>query len=162
MAEAEDAYAALHYLAAQDFVDPERVVVMGYGGGGSATLMAIERGRPEAKQQEHFRAAVTYYPSCRFSTGKVTAPLLILIGERDDWASVDDCRKLAAQKSDVSTAQSGATPEMRLVIYPVATLGFDDPDGPRDFSGHHMVYDVATANQAEAHVRAFLDDALRH
>ena len=74
-----------------------------------------------------FSAAVALYPGCtaqlqrrRAAPGayRPTAPLLILIGEKDDWTPAEPCRKLA------DAAQAAGYP-VRIKIYPDAHHGFD-------------------------------------
>ena len=165
-AEARDAYAALRYLGAQSFVAADRVAVMGYSMGGAAALSAVEKSALQAFAREGtegagpagFRAMIAYYPPCAFSSGVLTAPALILVGERDDWTPAADCRKLAAHESDLGTTRDAAagTP-VDLVVYPDATHAFDFRLPPRrHLLGHLLQYDEAATRDAEAQVRAFL------
>jgi dienelactone hydrolase len=131
-AEAADAYAALHWLAGQDFVDPDRVVLIGYSMGGSAVLDAVERGPVERSSPDHFRAAVAYYPSCQGSNGMMTVP----IGARDDWVSADACQKLAAHETDIGVTRRAGGKPVQLVVYPDAVHGFDSPGPPHTYLGH--------------------------
>ena len=62
--QAFDAYAALRYLAQQEFVDPERIAVLGQSMGGIAVLYALDLDLAAQYFAEHFRAAVAYYPGC--------------------------------------------------------------------------------------------------
>jgi dienelactone hydrolase len=138
---AADAYAALDHLRALPYVDGKRVAVMGGSHGGSATLATIvdiaENARPDGAQ---FAAAVALYPGCGRSMGgwsvarangghdivgysgvfKPLAPLLILIGERDDWTPAEPCRKL------VAAAQAAGYP-VEIVVYPGVQHSFDSP-----------------------------------
>jgi dienelactone hydrolase len=98
VAEAFDAYAALKYLAALRDVDPRRVAVVGFSMGGVAALQILETGLIEQLWPEHFRAAVAYYPQCQSSSGVMSAPVLILIGDRDDWAPAAACRAMLARR----------------------------------------------------------------
>jgi dienelactone hydrolase len=160
-AESVDAYAALRWLVTQDFVDRNRVAVIGYSMGASAALEATEAGPLQRMQPEHFRAAVAYYPACQNSTGDMTIPVLILIGERDDWTTVDACRKLAAHESDIGITRSpGYSGPVQLVVYPDAVHAFDLPGQPHTYLGHVIAYDAAAAGDAEARERAFLHDTL--
>jgi dienelactone hydrolase len=142
---AGDAYAALAYLASLPFVDAKRIAVMGGSHGGTSTLATIadipastgpqRAGRPESR----FAAAVALYPSCGLSLGgwsvergkgpgrpitafagafKPLAPVLILIGELDDWTPAEPCRRLAA------AAQSADYP-VEIKVYPGAHHSFD-------------------------------------
>jgi dienelactone hydrolase len=81
VAESFDAYTALDWLARQDFVDPDRVALLGFSMGGNAALNNVETGPGaiEKTQSRHFRAAIAYYPSCRYREGVMTVPTLILI-----------------------------------------------------------------------------------
>jgi dienelactone hydrolase len=88
--EAVDAYAALTWLARQNDVDPDRVAVLGFSMGGMAALDDVETGPGAIEKAEprHFRAAIAHYPVCRYRTGMMTAPTLILIGDKDDWTFI--------------------------------------------------------------------------
>jgi dienelactone hydrolase len=135
-----DAYAALVYLQSLTFVDPRRIAVMGGSHGGSSTLATIVDS-PDNHRRANvgFAAAVALYPACGRSfdgwsvtranepgrpiTGysgvfKPMAPLLILIGELDDWTPADSCRRLA------EAAQSAGYP-VDLKVYPGAHHAFD-------------------------------------
>jgi dienelactone hydrolase len=148
-AEAFDAYAALDWLAGQSFVDPARVAVMGYSMGGNATLLAVEPGAIEGARPRHFRAAVAYYPRCRGRTGIVTAPTLILVGDRDDWNPASRCRAMLARRD-------GKGSPVRLVVYPGATHAFDVPGQAQHYLGHRLQYDPPATAQAWREVRSFL------
>jgi len=74
-----------------------------------------------------FAAAVALYPGCvparRSGTAasgvyRPVAPLLILIGEKDDWTPAEPCRKLT------EAAQQGGYP-VTIKIYPGAYHSFD-------------------------------------
>jgi dienelactone hydrolase len=137
---AGDAYAALAYLASLPFVDARRVAVMGGSHGGSSTLAAIVDKPANAKPDDvGFGAAIALYPACGRSFGawsverskesgrpiagyagafKPMAPLLILIGELDDWTPAEPCRKLA------ESARAAGYP-VEITVYPGAHHAFD-------------------------------------
>jgi dienelactone hydrolase len=136
---AADAYDALKYLQSLPFVDPRRVAVMGGSHGGSSTLAAIiDTPENAARGNPGFAAAIALYPNCARSFGgwsverkqergkqaayagafKPLAPLLILIGELDDWTPAEPCRKLA------EGARSAGYP-VTAKIYPGAHHSFD-------------------------------------
>lgn len=137
---AGDAYAALAYLASLPIVDARRIAVMGGSHGGSSTLAVIAEGPEEMKRSNpRFAAAIALYPACGRSFGgwrvkrsegpgqpissyegvfKPLAPLLILIGELDDWTPPEPCRRLA------EAARSAGYP-VDIKVYPGAHHSFD-------------------------------------
>jgi dienelactone hydrolase len=141
---AYDAFATLAYLRRQPFVDGAHVGVMGGSHGGATTLtidtMPAATSAPLAQEKPGgFAAAIALYPGCaarygNWSTkreagdhGKVVdfsgtyqpvAPLLILVGEKDDWAPAEHCRVLAER------AQAAGYP-VTIKIYPGAQHSFD-------------------------------------
>ena len=128
-----DAYAALAHLRTLPYVDGSHVGLMGGSHGGSTTLgsMIAPDSDTEPLAQEKragFAAAVALYPGCvparRSGTAgasvvyRPVAPLLILIGEKDDWTPAEPCRKLT------EAAQQGGYP-VTIKIYPGAYHSFD-------------------------------------
>lgn len=97
---------AAAWLKAQPFVRADRIGLMGQSHGGAATLFATLRDRAEnaPPPTPAFVAAIAFYPDCtlRGRTAKrfeVQRPLLILIGEKDDWTPADKCRDLLPRLS---------------------------------------------------------------
>jgi dienelactone hydrolase len=154
MAEALDAYSAIDWLARQSFVDPDRIAVLGFSMGGSAALIAIERGLIEQLHPRHFAAAIAYYPRCHERTGVMTASTLILIGAEDDWTLASWCR-------DMMTRREGQGASVTLTVYPGATHAFNLPYPPRRYLGHPLKYDPASAADAWERVRGFLHGTLQ-
>jgi len=160
-AEALDAYAAQRWLARQDFVDPDRIAVVGYSMGGAAVLDVVEQELFAPGQPAHFRAAVAYYPACRSSNGNLTIPTLILIGGRDDWTPAEACQKMVAHESDIGVTRSpGAGIPAKLVVYPTATHAFDAPEPSHRYLGHFIEHDAEAAQDAEIQMRTFLHDVM--
>jgi len=118
---ASDAYAALAQLRHRPDVDGRRVGVMGGSHGGSSTLATMRAtGGDDAGG---FAAAVALYPRCAAFTGafgvyRPRAPLLILIGDADDWTPAEPCRVLAER------AVAAGAP-VAIKIYPGAHHSFD-------------------------------------
>lgn len=131
---ARDAHAALAYLRTLAFVDGGRVGVMGGSHGGSTTLVAMLPPRGAAAGRPGFAAAVALYPGCTAAPGRLIgdasggyrslAPLLILIGELDDWTPAEPCRRLA------EAAQKAGSP-VAIKVYPGAYHSFDSSNPPR-------------------------------
>ncbi len=150
--QASDAYAALRYLSAREIVDAERVALFGQSSGGTAALYAIDRNEASRHSDQRFRAAIAYYPSCGVvGAGVLIAPLLILIGEADEWTNTDDCRTLTER-----ARRKGAS--IDLTVYQRVHHAFDVPQlkpGRRSL-GRWLEYDELAARDAENRTRAFL------
>lgn len=151
-ARAADAYGALAALRALPYVDGRRVGIMGGSHGGWTTLAAmyvpVDANDPlAAAKRDGFAAAIALYPACapRFGAwstsrpgyfGPVTgysgvyqpiAPLLILIGEEDDWTPAEPCRHLA------ETSRAAGYP-VDIKVYPGSHHAFDS-DRPVRYDG---------------------------
>jgi dienelactone hydrolase len=117
-----DAYAALAYLRSRADVDGRRIGLLGWSHGGGVTLDAIT---PPQKNDAGFRAAVSFYPGCSSRAQKPEAfhpyaPLLLIIGESDDWTPAAPCKTLAA-------AVAARNEPMQIVTYPDTYHDFDNP-----------------------------------
>ena len=117
-----DAYAALAWLRGRSDVDAARIGMLGWSHGGGSVLATITK--PPASGPG-FAAAVSFYPGCtrRAKTpGKFRpyAPLLVLIGEADDWTPAAPCKALAA-------AVAARGDPMQIVTYPDTYHDFDNP-----------------------------------
>jgi len=151
LSRAADAYGARAFLEQQRFVDPERIVLLGFSAGGNATLAAIEaHDAPLFENERRFKGAIAYYPNC--TGNRATVPLLILVGELDDWTPAETCRRFAASQSN-----EGGCP-VKLVVYPGTYHAFDFPalQPGRMMFGHWLEYNPAAAKQAIQEVREFL------
>jgi dienelactone hydrolase len=116
-----DAYAALAYLRQRPDVDAKRIALLGWSHGAGVTLETITHPRADIG----FNAAIAFYPGCtsrnkKSQTFHPYAPLLVLIGEADDWTPAAPCKALAA-----SVAARGEP--MQIVTYPDTYHDFDNP-----------------------------------
>jgi len=147
-----DVAGAIDFLNAQPFVRKGEIGLIGHSHGGWTTVRAVQRNFGLA--QRGLKAAVAYYPACNaaFDT-HVDVPLLILIGDKDDWTSADSCRKLQAAGFD----RPGL---VEAVYYPNARHSFDYNAPDRTAFGHRLGYDTAAAPDAEARTRAFFEKYL--
>lgn len=120
-----DALGALQWLAQQPGVDAARLGLLGWSNGGSAVLAATNLNHGEvAGAAVRASLAVAYYPGCeaeRRRGYRPMAPLLMLLGEADDWTPVGPCKALAAH----AAAGAAATPPIAFESYPGAHHGFD-------------------------------------
>ena len=117
----EDAIAALQYLAGRAGTPPGGVVLMGWSDG-ATTALAAGRVSPDLPAGL-VRGIVALYPGCTVAGGKSwqpAAPVLILMGEADDWTPAAPCRVVAERWPA----------QVRLVTYAGAYHDFDMPDRP--------------------------------
>ncbi|MDP5241178.1 dienelactone hydrolase family protein [Uliginosibacterium sp. 31-16] len=117
-----DAYAALAYLRSRSDIDAKRIGLLGWSHGGGVTLDTITH---LPMTGDGFAAAVSFYPGCTSKAKKTEAfhpyaPLLLLIGEADDWTPAAPCKSLAA-------AVAARGEPMWIVTYPDTYHDFDNP-----------------------------------
>jgi dienelactone hydrolase len=153
-----DARAAYDWLRGRPEVAGDRIAIMGWSHGGSSVLASVPDGR--------YRAAVAYYPGCAATnaTGRWAprTPVLLLVGEADDWTPARHCKDLATRGAE------GSRP-VELVAYPGARHGFDAPgEGIRTVTGIGTPSGTATTGpdpdaraQSRSRVLAFLAAHLR-
>ena len=153
-----DVAGALDYLNAQPFVQKNRIGLIGHSHGGWTTVRAVQKSYGLAARG--LKAAVAYYPSCAPNFDRdVAVPLLILIGDKDDWTPADRCRQLQA----AGFTQPGL---VEAVYYPNAYHSFDSRAADRtitvaDGKSHRLAYDPVASPDAEARTKAFFAKYLR-
>ncbi len=158
-----DALAALAWLAARPDVRADRLGLIGWSHGGSTVLASTNLEHAEVARAAHRPAfAVAYYPGCTADLQRgyrAAAPLLLMVGEADDWTPAEPCRRLAAHAT-------GAP--VRLETFAGAYHGFDGeaplrlrrdvPNGVNPGQGVHVGGDPAARERSQQLLRAFLRD----
>jgi len=166
----DDAVGALRFLQAQSRVDGSRVGAMGWSNGG-VFAMAVVNGpsleragrRGVAIPPPGYQASVALYPGgCASLTREyVVKPLLLLIGEADDWTLANTCREMIE-----SMRSRGAPAE--IVLYPGAYHYFDVEGQAKAFlpdvgnenrpggAGATVAFDAAANADAHRRVEQFL------
>ena len=133
-----DAVGALQYLHARPDVDRERIGVIGWSAGGSFAMSLVNG--PSLERQARrgvtlptpgIRAAVAVYPGgcTSFMQEQVIRPLLVLIGDADDWITARGC-------ADMVAAMRARGAQAEIVTYPGAYHYFDVVGQPRVFLGN--------------------------
>ena len=150
---AQDAYDAKAFLSGLPFVDKERIALMGWSHGGWTTLHAINPKITLQNRGDPFRAAIAFYPHCDLSLSQLDCPLLILIGDDDDWTPARMCSQMASSKKTLH--------EVTLKVYPKSYHGFDAEGMDQYVRGsrgtHRMLYNPAAAADSVVQVRQFLE-----
>jgi dienelactone hydrolase len=128
-----DAYQALILLQAHPAIDAERIAIVGWSKGGMVADWAARVRYREMllRQGPAFAAHVAFYPWCgeQHLPVKLTgAPLLYLVGARDDWTGAEPCIDYAGR-----IRQAGF--RAKLAIYQHAEHGFDYPGRFRHYLG---------------------------
>jgi dienelactone hydrolase len=166
----DDAMGALRFLQSQPGVDGARVGSMGWSNGG-VFAMAVVNGpsleratrRGLSLPQPGYQASVALYPGgCASLTREyVVKPLLVLIGEADDWTLARTCGEM------IENMRSRGAPA-EIVLYKGAYHYFDvegqvkaflpdvgnenRPDG----AGATVAFDAAASADAHRRVEQFL------
>ena len=157
-----DALGGLQWLAVQPGVDASRLGMLGWSNGGSTVLAASNLRHPEVSAAPvRPTLVVALYPGCESELARgyqPTAPLLMLLGEADDWTPAAPCKALAA----------AAGPTVAFESYAGAFHGFDGtgpvrlrrdvPNGTRPGQGVHVGGDAAARAAAGVRLDTFVRD----
>lgn len=124
----DDAVGAFRWLQGRPYVDRAHIGVVGWSNGGVFSTAVVNgpsleraRARGVVVPEPGFQASIGFYPGGCYSLVKeqVVRPLLVLIGEADDWTPASECRAMVE-------AMRGRGADARIVLYPGAYHYFDD------------------------------------
>jgi dienelactone hydrolase len=161
-----DVVAAVHWLAHQPGVDARRIVLLGWSHGAITALNAINSARPGFAAP--LAGAVVFYPGCSALLKAAFAtdiPVLMLLGEKDDWTPPARCVELAER---TRSRQPGA--DLTVRVYADSYHGFDgtlpvrfwgDVSNGVDPKGVHLGANPAARAQAQAEMDTFLTRVLK-
>jgi dienelactone hydrolase len=156
-----DALGAIAYLAERNDVDPKRIGLIGWSNGASTVLAATNlHHRDVATATTHPTFAIAFYPGCEADLKRgyePSAPLLMLVGELDDWTAAAPCLALA---------RAAGEPRPAIESYPGAWHGFDSalpvrlrkdvPNGVHPGQGVHVGGNAAAWRASRDRVVRFL------
>ncbi|HZA92618.1 MAG TPA: dienelactone hydrolase family protein [Gemmatimonadales bacterium] len=161
--QATDGYAALRYLTVKPFVRPSQIALMGFSMGGGSVLAALEKGLMEQRYPEKFRAGIAFYPVCQYASGITTGPVLVLVGDKDDWTPSASCEAMAAGRSELGAPRMpGDRSSIELVVYPGVHHDFDQldlflaPGRGITIKGHRAQFNEDAMRDSIVRVRDFL------
>ena len=163
-----DALAAVEWLAAREDVDPARIGLIGWSHGGGAVLAATNLNQRDVREAATRPAfAVAFYPGCSSERARRydgSAPLLLMIGEADDWTPIAPCDALVREARKAPAA--GDAKPIEYERYGGAYHGFDSPlpvrvrtdvaNGVRAGVGVHVGGDPAARDDSRAKLQRFL------
>lgn len=122
-----DVLAAKNWLQGRSDVKATAISLLGWSNGGSTVLAAIRQDRRPADRAPDIARAVAFYPGCRIQSEsnsfRTRMPLLILIGEADDWTPAAPCEALAKDAR-------GRGEQVQIKLYKDAFHDFDHPNSP--------------------------------
>jgi dienelactone hydrolase len=124
-----DIQVALRWVAMQDNTDDNRVGLLGWSHGATTILSALNLAETDvAIRKVQPKAAIAFYPTCSVYSKlrtpyKPASPLLILMGENDDWTPPEDCEALERKLE-------GSDTSITLKLYPDTYHDFDAPGLP--------------------------------
>jgi dienelactone hydrolase len=138
-----DALGAIAYLAERSDVEAKRIGLIGWSNGGSTVLSATNlHHRDVAAAVPRPAFAIAFYPGCETELRRgylPSAPVLMLVGQLDDWTPSPPC---------VALAKTVAETPPEIVVYPGAWHGFDSaaavrlrkdvPNGANPGQGVHV------------------------
>jgi len=171
----DDAFGALRYLQSLPYVRADRVAAIGWSQGGVYAMAVVngpslERARRRGVELPipGFAAGIGVYPGGCFSLvgEQVVRPLLVLIGEADDWTPAAKCREMV-------DAMRGRGADATIVTYPGAYHYFDvegqrqevlaqvENDNRSGGFGATVSYQAAAAADARRRIEEFLGRHLR-
>ena len=121
-----DAYGALAYLRTRSDVLKDNVGILGQSFGGAATMFTIAADT-QPQGGSDFKAAVLFYPPCapllaRQPAWSPRVPMLLLMGELDDWTPAAPCKELLGRQQGQVAVESH--------YYKDAYHAFDNPNQP--------------------------------
>jgi dienelactone hydrolase len=143
-----DALAAVAVLKAMSEIDAKHIFLAGFSLGGYSSLLATDAKNP-ASHDRTVAGVIAYYPFC-YEGVDPSVPVLVLIGEKDDWTPAANCQ-----------AVNGKT-DFEVVVYPGVYHVFNQPsEKPRDYLGHHLVYDEKATQDAQQRADAFIASQMK-
>ena len=151
---AQDGYGALEYLKGLPYVDSKRIALIGWSHGAISALEAVNRVNREnfPKEANHrFRAVVAFYPVCSYVSHPriFDVDVLLMIGDRDDWALPMECESM------IKGVESGSRP-VDYVVYPGATHSFDVNQPSKIYQGHYLDYNPRATKDSVQKTMEFL------
>ena len=134
-----DVIAAQRLLASHPALDPSRIGHIGWSKGASTGLLAaVDRFSALAGRDAPLAFVAGFYPFCGvdLSGERPISPLLLMIGENDDWTLPRTC---VAAVAALNASDTDARAE--IDVYPGARHGFDSTSSGRTLSGAVTVRD---------------------
>ena len=148
-----DALGTLVWVAAQPWAQPQHMALLGWSHGGSAVLSATDSTRADVRGVNVRPAvAVAFYPGCSAalkSRYQPTAPLILMLGEKDDWTPPGPCIELGKAVAAEVNVYADSYHDFDNPVGQVQ-LRADVPNGVNPGKGVHAGPNPAAREQAYA------------
>ena len=159
-----DVLGTLVWVAAQPWAQPNRIALLGWSHGGSAVLSATDNNRADVRGQAAKPiVAVAFYPGCAAAVRsgyKPSAPLVLMLGEKDDWTPPAPCIALG---KDVGAEVNVYADSFHDFDNPVGEVRLrkDVPNGVNPGQGVHVGPNPVAREQAYSRLKVLLAKALK-
>lgn len=161
----DDVLRTAAWLAGRSDVDPERIAIVGWSHGAMTALEVLDRSLWAAPLPA---AIVAYYPACTSWKNRVlvrpVAPLLMLLGDADDWTPAAPCKDLGerfdAERPGAVIVRSYAGGHHGFDRQSPVRFRADVPAGP-DKRGVHVGGNASARDASLAELDRFLAQHLK-
>ena len=157
-----DALGTLVWVAAQRWAQPQHMALLGWSHGGSAVLSATDSTRADVRGVNVRPAvAVAFYPGCSAalkSRYQPTAPLVLMLGEKDDWTPPGPCIELGKAVAAEVNVYADSYHDFDSPVGQVQ-LRADVPNGVNPGQGVHVGPNPVARSQAYARLLDVLKNA---
>jgi len=171
----DDAFGALRFLRSQAYVISDRIAAVGWSQGGVYAIAVVNGPSLERAKRRGvelpavgFTAGIGVYPGgcASLVSQQVVRPILVLIGDADDWTPAERCVEMV-------NAMKSRGADATIVVYPGAYHYFDKEGQSKDVLpgvendtkpggfGATVAYQAEAATDAYRQVERFLARHLR-
>ena len=159
-----DVLGTLAWVATQPWAQPNRIALLGWSHGGSAVLSSTDATRSDVRNLAVKPAiAVAFYPGCAAATKsgyKPSAPLVLMLGEKDDWTPPAPCIALGKEVGAEVNLYADSYHDFDNPVGEVR-LRKDVSNGVNPGQGVHVGANPVAREQAYARLKVVLAKALK-
>ena len=159
-----DVLGSLAWVAAQPWAESNRIALLGWSHGGSAVLAATDAGRADVRGHAVKPAiAVAFYLGCAAATKagyQPSAPLVLMLGEKDDWTPAAPCVALGKAVGAEVNVFADSYHDFDNPVG-IVRLRKDVPNGVNPGQGVHVGANPVATEQAYTRLKMLLAGALK-